>query len=124
MGTPPETLPRARVIRRRATFTATRERGRRISNRWMTLSVLPRDPAATADPAEVAFLTPKRVGGAVVRNRLRRRMREIYRRTPALLAVDVYLVWIARPVAAELPFEELRDCMHTLLRRAGRLSET
>ena len=121
MGTHPEKLPRARLIRRRSLFTATRERGRRTANRWMTLSVLPHDPSAPADFAEVAFLTPKRIGDAVIRNRLRRRMREIYRRTPGPLASGAYLVWIARPPAAELPFAELKDCMRTLLRRAGRL---
>ena len=85
MGSPSEKLPRARVIRRRATFTATRERGRRTTDRCMTLSILPRDTDAPGvEPAEVAFLTPKRIGGAVVRNRLRRRMREIYRRIPAM----------------------------------------
>jgi ribonuclease P protein component len=121
MGAPSEKLPRARVIRRRATFTATRERGRRTTDRCLTLSVLPRDPAPGAELAEVAFLTPKRIGGAVVRNRLRRRMRDIYRRTPGTPGRDVYLVWIARPAAANLSFEELRDCMTALLRRAGRL---
>lgn len=118
LGTVSEKLPRARLIRRRATFTATRERGRRVTNRWMTLSVLPRDPAMP-DASEVAFLTPKRIGGAVIRNKLRRRMREIFRRTPGV-ARDAYLVWIARPTAAELPFDELKECMTTLLRRAGR----
>ncbi len=121
MGTHPEKLPRARLIRRRALFTATRERGRRTTNRWMTLSVLPRDEAAPTDPAEVAFLTPKRIGSAVMRNRLRRRMREIYRRAPGTMLSDAYLVWIARPLATELPFAELQECMLTLLRRAGRL---
>jgi ribonuclease P protein component len=118
LGTASEKLPRARLIRRRALFTATRERGRRITNRWMTLSVLPRDPAAAPDASEVAFLTPKRIGGAVIRNKLRRRMREIYRRTPSIPR-DVYLVWIARPAAADLPFDELKECMTTLLRRAS-----
>jgi len=118
LGTDSEKLPRARLIRRRTIFTATRERGRRVTNRWMTLSVLPRDPAAAPDASEVAFLTPKRIGGAVVRNKLRRRMREIFRRTPDT-ARDVYLVWIARPAAADLPFAELKECMTTLLRRAG-----
>jgi ribonuclease P protein component len=120
LGTASEKLPRARLIRRRITFTATRERGRRTTNRWMTLSVLPRDSAAP-DIAEVAFLTPKRIGGAVIRNKLRRRMREIYRRT-AGVRPDAYLVWIARPTAADLPFDELKDCMITLLRRAGQLA--
>ena len=121
MGTASEKLPRARLIRRRTTFTATRERGRRTTNRWMTLSVLPRDPADPPDRSEVAFLTPKRIGGAVTRNKLRRHMREIYRRLPGA-ARDVYLVWIARPAAADLPFAELKECMLTLLRRTDQLA--
>jgi ribonuclease P protein component len=121
MGAPSEKLPRARVIRRRSTFTATRERGRRTTDRCLTLSVLPRDATPGSEQAEVAFLTPKRIGGAVVRNRLRRRMREIHRRAPNTRDHDAYLVWIARPAAANLSFDELRDCMTNLLRRAGRL---
>jgi RNase P protein component len=46
-------------------------------------------------------------------------MREIYRRIPRPVNHDDYLVWIARPAAVELPFNELRDCMLALLRRAG-----
>jgi ribonuclease P protein component len=67
----------------------------------------------------VAFLTPKKIGGAAVRNRLRRRMREIYRRSLGPAQPAFHLVWIARPAAADLPFEELRDCMTALIRRAG-----
>jgi ribonuclease P protein component len=122
MGAPSEKLPRARVIRRRSTFTATRERGRRTTDRCMTLSILPHDAAASdAELAEVAFLTPKRIGSAVVRNRLRRRMREIYRRTAGIKGTHAFLVWIARPTAADLTFDDLKACMTSLLRRAGRL---
>jgi ribonuclease P protein component len=120
MGTPSEKLPRARVIRRRATFTATRERGRRTTDRAMTLSVLPRATTPGAELAEVAFLTPKRIGDAAIRNRLRRRMREIYRRMPGAPVRDAYLVWIARPAAAQLSFDDLRECMTALMRRSGR----
>ncbi|MCE0497271.1 MAG: ribonuclease P protein component [Methylacidiphilales bacterium] len=111
-------LPRARIIRRRAVFDATRTKGRKIGNRWMSLNVLPIDPAAP-DAAAVAFLTPKRLGSATVRNRLRRRMREIYRRRLALTPEKVYLVWVARPPALELDFEELTKCMTELRRRAS-----
>ena len=109
-------MPRARIIRRRGTFDLTRQRGRRFNNRWFTLSFLVQD-AARPDSAQVAFLTPKRLGPAVVRNRLRRRMREIYRRhlDPPQ---GVYLVWIARPPALDLPFEELKKNMAELLRRS------
>jgi ribonuclease P protein component len=112
-----QSLPRARIIRRRTVFDATRAKGRRLGNRWMALNVLPVDPAAP-DPAAVAFLTPKRLGPAAARNRLRRRMREIYRRRLALRPETAYLVWVARPPALELDFEALAKCMTDLRRRA------
>ena len=84
----------------------------------MALNVLPMDPAAP-DAAAVAFLTPKRLGPATARNRLRRRMREIYRRRLALHPETAYLVWVARPPALELDFEELTKCMTALRQRVG-----
>ena len=117
MNVSSESLPRARIIRRRAVFDATRLKGRRVSNRWMALNYLPHDPKAP-DPATVAFLTPKRLGDATKRNQLRRRMREIYRRHLAQPAETAYLVWVARPPALELDFEELKKCMVALRERA------
>jgi ribonuclease P protein component len=113
-----ESLPRARIIRWRTTFNLTRQRGRRFNNRWMTLSVLPREPEA-ADSATVAFLTPKRLGPASLRNKLRRRMREIYRRHLARSDEGVYLVWIARSGASELDFDGLKENMLELDRKRG-----
>jgi ribonuclease P protein component len=116
-----ESLPRARIIRRRAVFDATRNKGRRVSNRFMALNFLPRDAVKSGVPAggagTVAFLTPKRVGAATKRTQLRRRMREIYRRYLAQPSENAYLVWIARPPALELPFEELKRCMTALRER-------
>lgn len=113
-----ETLPRAGIIRRRRIFEATRAKGRRVSNRWLALNFLPHDPArARPDPATVAFLTPKRLGEAVKRNQLRRRMREIYRRYLARPAEKAYLVWVARPPALELDFDALKKCMAELLKK-------
>ena len=83
----------------------------------MTLSVLPKD-AKSGDSATVAFLTPKRLGGATLRNKLRRRMREIYRRHLAPIGPgEMYLIWIARPPASELDFTQLRECMRELQAR-------
>jgi ribonuclease P protein component len=123
MAERPESLPRARIIRRRAVFDATRNKGRRVSNRYMALNFLPRDAVKPGGPAgesgTVAFLTPKRVGMATKRNQLRRRMREIYRRNLARPSETAYLVWVARPPALELPFEELKKCMEALRARAA-----
>ena len=116
-----ESLPRARIIRRRAVFDATRNQGRRVSNRWMALNFIARESvksgALSSGNGTVAFLTPKRVGAATKRTQLRRRMREIYRRHLARPEEASYLVWIARPPALELPFEELKKCMSALRER-------
>ena len=84
----------------------------------MALNFLAHDPAKP-DTASVAFLTPKRLGGATKRNQLRRRMREIHRRYLAQPEETSYLVWVARPPALELPFGELKKCMAALRGRTG-----
>lgn len=48
-----------------------------------------------------------RVGGAVVRNRVKRRFRELFRRRRALLPESVDVVLIGRPGAARSGFEAL-----------------
>ena len=113
-----ESLPRARIIRRRSVFDAARARGRRLNNRWMTLQILPRDPAQP-DGTVVAFLTPKRLGPATVRSKLRRRMREIFRRHLQAGDETHYLIWIARPPAVDSPFEDLKAGMAELRRRVS-----
>lgn len=114
---PSKKLPRSRIIRRRSTFTATRLKGRRVSNKWLSLNTLGK---SSESPEEtVAFLTPKRLGSAVIRNRLRRQMREIYRRYVAQPSETAYLVWVARPPALELDFEHLKQAMLELRNRAG-----
>jgi ribonuclease P protein component len=111
-----ETLSRASIIRRRSVFDAARNKGRRVNNPWMTLSFLPRD---RAESAKVAFLTPKRLGRAVVRNRLRRQMRDIYRRHLQRPDDTHSCVWIARPPALELDFDGLKKAMSELAGRKG-----
>jgi ribonuclease P protein component len=109
-----ESLPRAKIIRRRGVFDATRNKGRRVSNKYMVLSFLARDAFPSGETGSVAFLTPKRLGAATVRNRLRRRMREIFRRELAQPEESAFLIWIARPPAVELGFDELKQTMMAL----------
>ena len=86
----------------------------------MVLNFIARDALAPGETGSVAFLTPKRLGPATVRNKLRRRMREIYRRDLARPEESAYLVWIARPPAIELSFDDLKKTMRDLARRAER----
>ncbi len=73
------------------------------------------EPAA---PFSAGFVTSKRVGGAVVRNRVRRRLREIVRRHQHALRRGIWLVVIARPPAARATYRALEDEWLRLAKRA------
>ncbi len=65
----------------------------------------------------------KKVGGAVVRNRVKRYLREIYRAHRTRLVDDVTIVMNARPAAASLGYHECEKAIGQLFRRGDVLSE-
>jgi ribonuclease P protein component len=67
----------------------------------------------------VGFVTSRRVGGAVVRNRVRRRLREIVRRHQHTLVNELWLVVVARPASARASLATLEEEWLRLARRAS-----
>ena len=65
----------------------------------------------------------RRVGGAVVRNRVKRYLREIYRRERGSLADGIHLVLVARPSAATLDFHQCGNEIQRMLRAEGILRD-
>ena len=65
----------------------------------------------------------KKVGSAVTRNGVRRRLKEIFRSSRSALPVDLDLVVSARPAAAEASYQELNDeffrCLSKIARTRG-----
>jgi ribonuclease P protein component len=57
----------------------------------------------------VGLVTSKRIGGAVVRNRVRRRLRDIIRTQQGKLQAGFWFVVIARPSAARESYGALKD---------------
>ena len=68
--------------------------------------------------ARVGFSVSRRVGGAVVRNRVKRRLREVMRRRLAGIKPGYDLVLTARPSAADARTEALDQEIGALLARA------
>ena len=68
-------------------------------------------------PPRIGIVTSKRVGGAVVRNRTRRRLREISRAHLPLVAPGLLVVVVAKSSAAEAPFADLKAEWLLLARR-------
>ena len=64
------------------------------------------------------FVTGKKIGGAVERNRAKRRMREAVRIYLPQIAPGYDLVWIARARVNDAAFDEIRQAVEQLLERA------
>jgi len=67
------------------------------------------------------FSVSKRVGKAVVRNKVKRRLREVLLQMPLINGWDIVI--IARPLVASVDFTSIRKASEELLSRA-RLLET
>lgn len=99
-------------MRRRVDFDRVFQQGRHNSGRLMAVRAVPNDVALS----RYAFAIPKRVGGAVVRNRVRRRLREILRASAVREGFDVVIS--VRLEAASSSFDALRQELTTLLKRS------
>ena len=106
-------MPALPTIRRRADFEAIGRRGSRSSTPFLVLRSLRTDRADT----RIGLSTPRTLGGAVHRNRVRRRLRELLRRRLAGIGPGWDLLLIARPPAANASFAELGAAIDALLRR-------
>ena len=101
-------------VRDRSTFLALRQSGRRVRRGPITVTFLPGDPTA---PPRVAYAVGRRVGGAVVRNRIRRRLRAVVSDVRGLLRPGTYLIGAAA-AAADLPYGELTSMVSDALTAA------
>jgi ribonuclease P protein component len=110
-GRPGERFPRAARVRKRADYLAIQNRGRRVSGPHLLLF-------ARGGADRVGVTVSRKVGGAVLRNRLKRWIRECYRRRRGELPRGLDLVVVARPSAAGAAHDVICGEMVTL---AGRL---
>ena len=86
-------------------------------DRLVVMKVLPN----SLDLTRCGFSVSRRVGSAVVRNRVKRRLREIMRLTPLPPGWDIVL--IARPRVATARYDNIEKSVKGLLARAGLLTE-
>ena len=75
------------------------------------------------DRNRIGITVSKKLGHAVVRNRTRRRLREVYRLNEELFQPGWDLVVVARSRAVDAPFDRLTDSYLKLSKKAGILKE-
>jgi ribonuclease P protein component len=107
---------RASRLRSPRAFARVRTSGRRVSGRLLSLGYTPGEAGA---PVRIGFSVSKRIGGAVVRNRVKRRLRDAARHKVVSLAAGWDIVITARPAAAQASYAALVDELHELLTRAS-----
>lgn len=93
------------------------EQGEKLVGSLFVLYVFP-----TAEPhSRLGLAVSKRIGNAVVRNRIKRCLREAFRRHKALLAPTCDVVCVARRSAAGVPCALYTQQFLTLLQRCQHL---
>jgi ribonuclease P protein component len=118
------TRPREVRLRRSAEFLHVRQQGKIATGRYLRISVARAlaDSSPKADPApksldegstaeesesRVGIITTRRIGGAVLRVRVRRRLRELHRLSRPDLRRGRWIVLIGKREAATAPWSAL-----------------
>ena len=102
------TMPHARFgpefrLRRRREFLAVQGQGQKHHLRHFLVFVV--HDAAGLGPAQIGITVTKRIGNAVVRNRIKRRVREAFRRQRGSFARGTQMVVIAKRQAAGVHYD-------------------
>jgi ribonuclease P protein component len=99
-------------VRRRADFEAIYESGIKVSGRLMTMFVR----ANPCDHARLGIAATRKIGGAVVRNRAKRLVRELFQNHKPARPLDIVVV--PRREFLDAPFTTLQREFDVLLDRA------
>lgn len=105
-----ERFPRAARVRRRPDYLAIQNRGRRLAGSHLLLFALP-------GGGRIGITVSKKVGGAVLRNRVKRWIRDCYRRRRPEFPSGFDLVVVARPPAARADHAAVCGELTSLARR-------
>ena len=109
-------FPKARRLTHRLEYERVKRNGITQRGKFLMLNAMPLENCGLW---RAGFVTSGRLGGAVVRNRVRRRLREIVRRHQHELRQAIWFVIIARHEAATASYGMLEDEWLRLARRAS-----
>jgi ribonuclease P protein component len=111
---PANALPAVRRIRRRGEFQRVFDAGRRVHGRFLTIVFAP----APGSDSRLGIVASRKLGGAVVRNRAKRLIRQVFRtNTGPREAAD--LVVIPKAALLQADSAELSRDYQTLVNRVA-----
>ena len=117
-------MNRRHRLSRSRDFDAVYRQGRSVSTRFLILYWFSRETGGDAiEVARLGLAVPRAVGTAVVRNRVKRRLRELFRERSPELPQDHDYVLVVRPGLAEAAetrgFDWLRERVDEILGKAS-----
>jgi ribonuclease P protein component len=112
-------FPKTKRLTLPAEFARVKGQGTAERGRFLVLGTL---KLKDEESFRAGFVTPKHIGSAVVRNRVRRRLRDIVRTAQPRLRAGVWLVVVARPYAARATHAQMKDEWLHLAERASILA--
>lgn len=110
-----EVMEKIGRLRRNSEFKTVYNSGKAYANSLLVIYVMP-----GADIINRAgFSVSKKVGNSVVRNKVRRRIKESYRLNSGLLKGGLDMVFVARTRAKGASYKEIESAMISLFKRAN-----
>ncbi len=100
-----EGLAARQRIRKKKDFLVLYKKGRRYKSRYFSLIY----SSSSLPYSRVGVVASRKVGGAVVRNKAKRWMRELFRRNRDVLECPVDVLIVAMPEMARATWAEVRD---------------
>ena len=110
---------RSSRLGRASEFRLVKASGKSWTGKHLILAILTRETKAAP---RIGIIATKRLGNAVSRNQVRRRIREIFRLNQHRIQRGFWLVTIARLSSASATFDELRRDWLRLVERASILA--
>lgn len=121
----PQGFPRRFRVSRRWEFLRAQRTGRKLHTRHFLVFVLVRNDGADSEGesrgvARLGITVTRKVAKAVGRNRIKRLVREAYRRERTELPDGIDLVWVAKRDASTASFTDVSEQMREIVARLGR----
>lgn len=116
-------VKRCYSLKRNKEFRHVYRKGQSKAARQMVLIYAKAGGKPAKPPVRVGFSVSKKLGNSVVRNRVKRRLRESFGPLIPCVKDGYNLIFIAREPVVDEEFTAIGSCMRSLLRRANLLKD-
>ncbi|MBQ2712261.1 MAG: ribonuclease P protein component [Clostridia bacterium] len=106
-------------LRKNNQFDHVYRRGKSVACQFFVLFFVP----SKNEKLKVGFSVSKKIGKSVVRNLIKRRLKEAFRREIPLMQQRFHFVVLARSAAAEASYAQLQSALKRLLKKANLYSK-